>query len=319
MKFIDYYEVMGVEENASADEIKKAYRRLARKYHPDVSKEEGSEEKFKQLGEAYEVLKDTEKRAEYDHLKKFGNRAGGDFTPPPEWQSHTDASTGGYTEADIGGFSEFFETIFGHPASGRHYSGDGASGGFSMRGQDMHHRISISLEEAFAGMTRTISLRTHTMDSQGHTSPSTKTLNIKIPQGVTHGQRIRLQGQGGTGIGEGPSGDLFLEVEIALHKNYTVEGKDVTLVLPVAPWEAALGATVEVPTLGGNVSLKVPPGAHSGQRLRLKGRGMPGNPAGDQYVVLQITNPQVETDENKELMRQMEKQMAFNPRAHLGV
>jgi len=319
MKFIDYYEVLGLDENASDDEIKKAYRRLARKYHPDVSEEKHAEEKFKQLGEAYEVLKDTEKRAEYDQLKKHGYRGGSDFTPPPGWQSREDFRGGGFTDADIGGFSEFFETIFGHPGMGRSYAGDGASGGFSLRGQDMHHRISISLEEAFSGAMRTISLRSHSVDAHGQMSPTTKTLNIKIPKGVTHGQKIRLQGQGSAGIGGGPNGDLFLEVEIALHKNYTVERKDVTLVLPVTPWEAALGATVDVPTLGGNVNLKVPPGARSGQRLRLKGRGMPGTPAGDQYVVLQITNPQIETDKDKELMRQMEKQMDFNPRVHLGV
>ncbi len=319
MKFIDYYEVMGVEEDASVDEIKKAYRRLARKYHPDVSKEEGAEEKFKQLGEAYEVLKDKEKRAEYDQLKKYGYRGGSDFTPPPGWQSREDFHGGGFTDADIGGFSEFFETIFGHPGMGRRYAGEGAPGGFSVRGQDMHHRISISLEEAFSGAMRTISLRTQAVDAHGQVSPSSKTLNIKIPPGVTHGQKIRLQGQGGAGIGGGPNGDLFLEVEIALHKNYTVEGKDVTLVLPMAPWEAALGATIDVPTLAGNVSLKVPAGARSGQRLRLKGRGMPGAPAGDQYVVLQITNPPMKTDSDKELMRQMKKQMGFNPRTHLGV
>ncbi len=319
MKFIDYYNIMGIAEDASADDIKKAYRRLARKYHPDVSKEKDAEAKFKQLGEAYEVLKDPDKRSEYDQLRRYGNYPGGDFTPPPGWQSNADFGAGGFTDADVSQFSEFFEAIFGRAQGGHHRAAGRQSDGFSARGEDIHYRISVTLEEAYGGGVRTISLRTHAMDTQGHVVPDTKTLKIKVPPGVTHGQSIRLKGQGGVGFGGGPNGDLFLEVELEPHEIYSIDGKDVTLVLPVTPWEAALGATVDVPTLGGNVSLKIPPAARSGQRLRLKGRGFPGNPPGDQYAVLQITNPVLKTDADWELMQQMEKQMEFNPRAHLGV
>ncbi|MEA3291325.1 MAG: DnaJ domain-containing protein, partial [Pseudomonadota bacterium] len=246
MKFIDYYEVMGVDEKAAADEIKRAYRKLARKYHPDVSKEADAEEKFKQLGEAYEVLKDPEKRAEYDQLRKYGAVGGEEFRPPPGWQSEAGFGGGGFTAGDAAGFSDFFEQVFGG-ASARAggpggFEGARTGGGFAMRGEDLRYRMEVSLEEAFNGSSRTISLQTQEVDAQGQVHPKTKTLNVKIPAGVTDGQKIRLQGQGGAGIGGAGNGDLYLEIMIAPHARYMVEGKDISLVLPLAPWEAALGA-----------------------------------------------------------------------------
>jgi curved DNA-binding protein len=313
MKFIDYYKVMGVAEDASADDIKKAYRRLARKYHPDVSKERNAEAKFKELGEAYEVLKDPDKRAEYDNLRKYGAFHGEEFTPPPGWRSRADFGGGGFTEADIRHFSDFFESIFGGGPRG----GGGRGPRFAMRGEDAHYRLAITLEDAYAGATRAISLPTHRFDDRGRALADTRTLQVKIPKGVTHGQRIRLKGQGNPGAGGAPDGDLYLQVEIAPHQRFVLDRRDVTLVLPITPWEAALGASVHVPTLGGTVKLTIPPGSQSGQKFRLKGRGLPGKPPGDEFVVLQIVVPEPRTERDREVFRQMQKQMDFDPRARL--
>ena len=320
MKFKDYYTTMGVPEDASADEIKKAYRTLARKYHPDINKDQGSDEQFKELGEAYEVLKDPAKRAEYDQIRKYGATSGGDFKPPPGWHSGADFSGGGYTTADPAEFSDFFETLFGHRAARRPYEGSGPSGApFAIRGEDIHYRIPVTLEEAYNGATRGISLQTRLFDKEGRGIPETKTLNVKIPKGVIDGQKIRLRGQGGAGFGGAPNGDLYLEVELNPHPRFIADGQNVTLVLPVAPWEAALGASVKVPTLGGAVNLTIPPNARAGQKLRLKGRGLPGKANGDQYVVLQIVLPPVDSAEDRSLMETMRQQMPFNPRETLGV
>ncbi len=326
MQFKDYYEIMGVPEDAAPDDIKKAYRTLARKHHPDLNKDKDTGEKFKELGEAYEVLKDPAKREEYDQLRKYGASAGGEFKPPPGWQSGADFSDGGYTTADTADFSDFFDSIFRHGTARKSYSTGGdrtgaRSGGstFAVRGEDAHYRISVTLAEAYEGSTRAISLQTHRYDGEGHPVPETKTLNVKIPKGVTQGQNIRLRGQGGAGFGGAPNGDLYMEVDLQPHALYTVEGRDVILVLPVTPWEAALGSSVKVPTLGGAVNLTIPPNAQSGRKMRLKGRGLPGTPPGDQYVVLQITLPPVDSAEDRALMETMAKQMAFNPRTTLGV
>ena len=320
MKFKDYYAILGVPEGASAEEIKKAYRTLARKHHPDLSKEEGAAETFKELGEAYEVLKDPAKREEYDQIRKYGGRAGEEFRPPPGWRSSADFGGGGFTEADAAGFSEFFETLFGRDAARGPRAGRGpAAAGFAIRGEDVHYRIPVTLAESYAGATRGISLQLHRFDDDGRAVPETKTLNVKIPKGVVQGQKIRLRGQGGAGFGGAPSGDLYLEVDLQPDDRFSVEGRDVTLVLPVAPWEAALGAALQVPTLGGSVKLTVPPGAQSGQKLRLKGRGLPGRTPGDQYVVLKVVLPPVKTDEDRALMEKMKQQMPFDPRASLGV
>ncbi len=320
MQFKDYYKIMGVPEDTSADEIKKAYRALARKHHPDLNKDTDSAEKFKELGEAYEVLKDPAKREEYDQLRKYGASPGGEFKPPPGWQSGADFSEGGFTKADASEFSDFFETLFGRGRARSTHGGASAGGApFAMRGEDIQYRIPVTLEESFNGSTRAISLQTHRYDDHGRVVPETKTLNVKIPKGVTHGQQIRLRGQGGAGFGGAPNGDLYMEVELEPHALFSVDGRDVTLVLPVAPWEAALGASMKVPTLGGTVNLTIPPNAQSGQKLRLKGRGLPGKTAGDQYVILQIVLPAVDSAEDRALMEKMRQQMPFNPRATLGV
>lgn len=317
MKFIDYYKVLGVEEAATADEIKKAYRRLARKYHPDVSDEKDAEGKFKDLGEAYEVLKDPGKRAEYDNLRRRGTFRGDEFSPPPDWRSQADFHDGGFTDADARHFSDFFEQVFGARGNDPRY----ASGGpvFRIRGEDIYYRLSLDLEEAYAGGARTIALQVHEFSPDGQPRVDTKTLKVSIPPGVIHGQKIRLRAQGNPGTGGAPDGDLYLHVELKPHNRFAVDGRDVTVVLPVSPWEAALGASVKVPTLGGPVNLTVPPNAKTGQKLRLKGRGLPGKLPGDEYVMLQIVMPEVKTDADRELLKKMQQQMQFDPREKLEV
>ena len=252
MDFKDYYAVLGVSESATPEDIKKAYRKLARKYHPDVSKEENASDKFKDVGEAYEVLKDPEKRAEYDQLRKYGARADGSFQPPPGWQSASGFGGGGYTEADARQFSEFFEEMFG---GGRHGGVSGADfgGGFRqgarMRGEDVHARLALFLEEAFNGCEKQVSFTVHEVDDHGRMMPRQKTLKVKIPAGMREGQHIRLKGQGAPGVGGGEPGDLFIEIELAPHPHFSIEGRDVLVTVPVAPWEAALGATVTVPLM----------------------------------------------------------------------
>lgn len=326
MEFKDYYKTLGVSEKATADEIKKAYRALARKHHPDLNKEEGAEAKFKDIGEAYEVLKDPAKREEYDRLRTLGAGAGAEFRPPPGWRSGADFSGGGFTTAEPGAFSEFFEAVFGRgrmPGGGP-FAGFGGAGGkggarFAMRGEDIHARLAVSLKESYTGATRSLSLATRRFDDTGHMLPETKTLKVKIPKGVVQGQKIRLRGQGGAGFGDAPAGDLYLEVDLQPDALFSVDGRDVTLVLPVAPWEAALGTTVTVPTLGKPVKLAIPAGAQGGHKLRLKGRGLPGRPPGDQYVYLKVMLPPVANEEDRALMEKMEQQMPFDPREHFGV
>ncbi|HEB99241.1 MAG TPA: J domain-containing protein [Thiotrichales bacterium] len=316
MEFKDYYEILGVPRDASQDDIKRAYRKLARKYHPDVSDEADAEERFKEVNEAYEVLKDPEKRAAYDQL---GSRwqAGQEFTPPPDWDAGFEFSGGGFTEADARHFSDFFESLFGArgPFGGRreyHYRANAP-----VKGEDHHAKILIRLEDAYHGTTRAITLKAPELDETGHVRLKPRTLNVKIPRGVTAGQRIRLAGQGGPGYNGGPNGDLYLEVEFETHPLYEVDGRDIYMELPVAPWEAALGATVPVPTLGGQVELKIPPGSQSGQKLRLKGRGLPGREPGDQYVTLKIVTPPARDERARELYRRMAAEMPFNPRSEL--
>ncbi len=308
MRYKDYYAVMGVPRTASAEEIKRAYRKLAHKYHPDVSKEKGAEERFKELGEAYEVLRDPEKRAAYDQLGPNW-RADQDFTPPPGWQSAGSARDRARSQEgrrpDAAHFSDFFESIFGGGGGGFHRAA-------SMRGEDEHAQLTITLEDAYAGVTRPVRLSIPTPDGR----TDVRTLNVRIPAGVQAGQQVRLAGQGSPGYGGGPNGDLYLEIHIAPHARYRVDGRDLSVTMPVAPWEAALGATLTVPTLGGKVDLKVPAGSQTGQKLRLRGRGLPGNPPGDEYVVLEIVNPPTDSDRARALYRQMAEDLAFNPRAH---
>jgi len=317
MEFKDYYKIMGVARDATQDDIKRAYRKLARKYHPDVSKEKDAEARFKEVGEAYEVLKDEEKRAAYDQLGPNWQQ-GQDFRPPPDWNTGFEFKGGGFTGGDSAEFSDFFESLFGRSGFGPGRAGGG--GGFHAQGQDRHARVLIDLEDAYTGATRAISLRVPEVDPQGHVVTRERTLNVTIPKGIRAGQHLRLAGQGTPGMGQGPAGDLFLEVEFRPHKLYRVEERDVYLDVPVAPWEAALGAAVKVPTPSGTVEMKIPPGSTAGRKMRLKGRGLPGATPGDFYVVLQIAVPPADTAAAKALYAKMAEDMkSFNPRDKLGV
>ncbi len=315
MDFQDYYQTMGVKRDASQDEIKRAYRKLARKYHPDVSKESDAEQRFKAVGEAYEVLKDPEKRAAYD---KFGEnwKAGQDFNPPPDWDAGFEFSGGGYTAGDASSYSDFFESLFGR---GGFNPSQGGQAGFRSRGEDHHAKVLIDLEDAYKGATRAITLQSAELDKTGHVVNRQRTLNVKIPKGVKQGQRIRLSGLGSAGMGNGPAGDLYLEIEFNPHSMYKVEGHDVYLDLPLTPWEAALGASVKVPTPDGPVDLKIAAGTQNGRKLRLKGRGIPAKTPGDLYVVPIITLPPADSDKAKALYKQMQQELAYNPRKKMGV
>ena len=290
MEFKDYYKIMGVARDATQDEIKRAYRQLARKYHPDVSKSPDAEARFKELGEAYAVLKDLEKRAAYDQLGSSW-KAGQDFRPPPGANGGFEFSGSG-AGMDERDFSDFFESIFGR--SEGHAQRSRAT--HHARGQDHHARVQIDLEDAYTGATRAITLQAPEMDEQGRVHMKKHTLNVTIPRGIRAGQHIRLAGQGMPGVGQGSAGDLYLEVEFRPHPRYRVEQRDVYFDLRIAPWEAALGASVEVPTPSGAVELKIPAGAAAGRKLRLKGRGIPGSTPGDFYAVLQIALPPADTD-----------------------
>lgn len=312
MEYKDYYATLGVKRDASAEDIKRVYRKLARKYHPDVSKEANAEEKFKEVQEAYEVLKDPQKRTAYDQLGS-GWQSGEDFRPPPNWQGFA----GGFENADLGGFSDFFENIFGGGRAGRarhqqHHHG------FKRRGEDQHAKIVITLEDAYHGAAKTIQLQVPERDANGRVFARTRTLKITIPKGVVSGQQLRLAKQGAPGMAGGPAGDLFLEMEIQPHRLFTLQDHDVYLTLPITPWEAALGAKVTVPTLGGLVGMTIAAGSQAGQKLRLKGRGLPTKTgAGDQYALLQIVTPPAKTDANRALYEKMAQDMPFNPREAL--
>lgn len=317
MEFKDYYQIIGVKKDATQDEIKRAYRKLARKYHPDVSKESDAEEKFKALGEAYEVLKDPEKRAAYDQLGANW-KAGQDFHRPSDWDTGFEHSGGGFSPDEAAAYSDFFESLFGAAGRGGGAGAQHAGSQFHAQGEDHHARVMIDLEDAYQGATRTITLGAPEVSPQGHVITRERTLNVKIPKGVKQGQHIRLAGQGSPGLG-GKAGDLYLEIEFKSHSMYRVEGLDVYLELPLAPWEAALGAKVKAPTPTGTIDLKIPANSVSGQKLRLKGRGIPAKTPGDLYAVLRIALPPGDTDEAQALYRKMEQELAFNPRASMGV
>lgn len=315
MEYKDYYKILGVERSASSDEIRTAYRKLARKYHPDVSKETNAEERFKEVGEAYEVLKDADKREAYDQLGSNWQQ-GQDFRPPPGWNpggaGGFDFRSGGAGQGD---FSDFFSSIFGNMGGGfggggfnQNGFGQGAGGRTQSRGQDQHTKIQIDLEDSLYGAKRNISLRSSAGD---------RTLTVNIPKGIKSGQKIRLNGQGQSGFGG--AGDLLLEVEFNPHRLYKVEGSDLSMNLPIAPWEAALGATVKVPLPDGTqADVKIPANSRSGRKMRLKEKGLPSKPAGDLYLTLEIVLPPADTPKAKELYEQMANELAFNPRASLG-
>ncbi len=310
MEYKDYYETMGVERSASQDEIKRAYRKLARKFHPDISKEPDAEAHFKDVGEAFEVLSDPEKRAAYDQLGANW-QAGQDFQPPPDWDQGFEFHQRGSPGARMGGFSDFFEDLF---ARGER-PGDFARSGVQTQGEDSFAKIVINLQDAYQGAARTLTLKQTELAPDGRPVMKERVLDVKIPRGVRQGQYIRLAGQGGPGPGGGPAGDLYLEVQFRAHQLFQVHGRDVTIHLPVAPWEAALGAQVNVPTPLGHIEVTIPAGSAGGRRLRLKGRGIPGKQPGDLYVVLRIALPPADNDATKAAYQQLRAAGRFNPRA----
>ena len=317
MEFKDYYKVMGVARDATEAQIKQAYRKLARKYHPDVSKEKDAEARFKNVGEAYEVLKSADKRAAYDQLGA-GPRPGENFRPPPDWGSGFEfggAARGAGNSGSQADYSDFFSSLFGGAGGpgGRGATGDG-------RGDDHHAKVMLDLDATLLGGSRTLTLRVPEIDAQGRLVSKDRVLNVQVPKGIMPGQTIRLAGQGST-LGAGTtSGDLYLEVEFEPHGLFRIEGRDLYLELPVAPWEAALGASVKTPTPGGSaVDLKVPAGSHAGTKLRLKGRGIPASTPGDFYVVLQIALPAATDEKARQAYRALADAIPFNPRVTLGV
>ena len=312
MKYKDYYKVLGVERTASADDIKKAYRKLAHKFHPDVSKEKNAKEKFQEIGEAYETLKNAEKRAAYDHLGS-GFQAGQDFRPPPDWEQQFGARFGHggnaqapFDEADL---ADLFAGFSGRRPGGR----------FPMPGQDFEVDARITLEQAARGTELELNLSVTEHDERGAPRRVPTTLRVRIPKGATEGQRLRIPGRGGKGFDGGRDGDLFLNISLAPHRLFRADGHDLYVDLPLAPWEAVLGASVEVPTLDGAVRLKVPAGTRAGQKLRLARRGLPRREGeGDLFAVVQIAVPAAPSARERALFEQLAEESRFNPRSHFG-
>jgi curved DNA-binding protein len=296
VEFKDYYGTLGVAREASADEIRKAFRRLARKYHPDVSKEPDAEARMKDVNEAYAVLSDPEKRAAYDQLG-HGYRPGEEFRPPPDWDAGFEFSPHpGFQGAD---FSDFFSELFGRMGARAH-------------GADHYAKVLLDVEDAFLGTTREITLRAPKTDARGRVALESRTLDVRIPVGVREGQLIRLAGQGGTGAGK--PGDLLLEVHFRPHPRFRVDGRDLHMDLPVAPWEAALGAVVRVPHPAGALNVRIPAGAQSGRTLRVRGKGIPSAPPGDLLLEIRVVVPPADSPKARELYEQMARDLAFDPR-----
>ncbi len=320
MEFKDYYQTLGVARDATAEDIRKAFRKLARKYHPDVSREADAEQRMQEVNEANAVLSDPEKRAAYDQLGR-NYRPGQEFRPPPDWDAGFEFSGQGFSPREAAGFSDFFAQMFGRMgtagAAGFRaggMEGAGAHGGFRMRGEDHHAKVLLDLEVAFHGATQQIGLRAPEVDAQGHVTLKNRTLNVKIPQGVRAGQVIRLAGQGSPGMGGGPPGDLMLEIQFKPHARFTPDGRDLHLKLPVAPWEAALGAVIGVDLPAGAVKLRIPEGTQSGRQLRVRGKGIPGEPPGDLLLDIQVVLPPADTAPARALYERMAQELAFDPR-----
>jgi len=307
VEYRDYYKTLGISRGATIDEIKKAYRKLARKYHPDVSKEPDAEARMREVNEAYAVLSDAEKRAAYDQLGR-GYRPGEEFRPPPDWDAGFEFSGPGFSAAEAADFSDFFAELFGR------MRGAPGGGAFRMRGEDHHAKILLDVEDAYAGAVRQVALRVPKIDAQGRVALETRTLNVKIPKGIHAGQIIRLAGQGAPGMGQAKAGDLLLEVQFRPHARYRVDGRDLHVALPVAPWEAALGAVVPVAVPDGRLQVRIPAGAQSGRVLRVRGRGIPGDPPGNLLLEIQVVLPEATTPKAKELYETMAHELAFDPR-----
>jgi curved DNA-binding protein len=309
MEFKDYYKVLGVEPSATVEEIKKTYKKLARRYHPDVSKEADAERKFKEVAEAYEVLKNDEKRKEYDQLRSMGAAKHGEFTPPPGWESATHYYS---SNADTEEFSDFFEALFGR--RGGFHRPQGRGDNVRMDGEEVQVELALLLEEAYLGCEQTINIRVPVADANGLVTHQFKKLRVNIPAGAADGSVLRIKGQGGAALGAGRPGDVLLKIKLAPHPLFNVDGKNVSLVVPVLPWEAALGCKLTVPTLKHTTRVSVPAGSQTGQRLRLAGLGLPGKPAGDFLVILKVVMPGTVTDSTKALYQQLAEQGAKNPR-----
>jgi len=308
MEFKDYYKILGVAADADLKAIKTAYRKLARKYHPDVSTEKDAEKQFKDVAEAYEVLSDEKKRAEFDQLRQYGS-AGQRFEPPPGWQSSSQGSGGD--------FSDFFESIFGagrqRPGGSRGF--EGTEDFTSSRGRDVDVELPLFLEDTFSDEPRPLEYNLPHYGESGRLADIRKTLSVKLPPGVADGDRIRLKGQGGPGFGNGPAGDLYLRVRLVPHPLFDVAGHDLNITVPVAPWEAALGAKITLPTLTGKISLAIAPDSQNGQRLRIKGKGLrtrSGN--GDLYAILKVVMPAKSNPEAMRLWKELASAATFNPR-----
>jgi len=308
MKYKDYYQILGVERDAGIDAIKKAYRKLAHKYHPDVSKDPVGEEKFKEIADAYQTLKDPQKRAAYDQLGR--HQPGQDFEPPPDWGRQFGDTQFSFDDVDLA-------DLFAGLAGGRRRAAR-PGGGVNMPGQDYEVTAHITLDEACRGTTVELNLTVPEYDEHGRLHRVPRSFKARIPKGAADGQRLRLRGKGGKGIGGGPDGDLYLNIALHPHALYRVSGHDLYLDLPLTPWEAALGAVVEVPTPSGSVHLKVPPGTHAGQKLRLARRGMPmpDTGEGDLYAIVQIVVPTVLSERERALYKELSEASTFDPRGH---
>ncbi len=312
MEFRDYYQTLGVARDATAEDIKKAFRKLARKYHPDVSKEPDADARMKEVNEAHAVLSDPQKRAAYDQLRQ-GYQPGQEFRPPPDWDAGFEFSAENLSPQEAAQFSEFFSQLFGRMGGGR--AGFRTAGaGFQARGEDHQAKVLLELEDSFQGATRQISLRVPKLDAQGRLNLETRTLNVRVPRGVKEGQVIRLAGQGGPGMGGAGAGDLLLEVHFKPHPRLRPEGRDLHMTLPVAPWEAALGAVVAVDLPLGELKVRIPAGAQSGRQLRVRGKGIPGEPPGDLLLDIQVVLPPADSPQARQLYETMARELAFDPR-----